>query len=471
MIFRSKLFRTHFAIAALSIFGFVFLGSWLVDLVAHNIESRRQHQPRQTAQLFVNLIEEFGRTDPVAGLKKLEKLQGGDNVVQFALLNEKGDLIYPKDTKLPANLSLPKESGHTVEIGGSPGRSPGLRIPGPPPPRAHIAKLNLDPARYLLVQFRPLPPPPGGRHLFPVTFVILALMVLLGIGVALLMIFRSLREHVHAADYVISELQKGNLKARFPVQRMDEIGEAKARFNAMADEIERLVERLRIAESSRNNLLQELAHDLRTPVASLRGILESVFDAVEMEPAVKELADLAHKEVDYMGCLVEDLLLLAQLSEPSYQPNQRPFDLAAVLEEEAESIRIRKGGAVALDLKIPESEALTNGDEHLCRRLVRNALENAFSYAKSKVEVIAAVEGGRVSVRIHDDGPGFDPAMLAKFGERRGQRMIKKSQGGRLSLGLGSVIMKSILSLHRGELRAENDPTGGALVSFSIPLN
>ncbi|MGZ3682814.1 MAG: sensor protein kdpD, partial [Bdellovibrionota bacterium] len=59
----------------------------------------------------------------------------------------------------------------------------------------------------------------------------------------------------------------------------------------------------------------------------------------------------------------------------------------------------------------------------------------------------------------------------AKFGERRGQRMIKKTQGGRLSLGLGSVIMKSVISLHRGELRAANVPGGGADVGFSIPIS
>src|SRR5262249_45941559 len=152
------------------------------------------------------------------------------------------------------------------------------------------------------------------------------IMVLVGIAVALLMIFRSLRDHVVSADHVISELQRGNLKARFPIERLDEIGAAKMRFNAMADEIERLVERLRSAESSRNNLLQELAHDLRTPVASLQSILESVFSMAKMEPDVAELAELARKEVEYMGHLVEDLLLLAQLSEPSYRPNTQAVD-------------------------------------------------------------------------------------------------------------------------------------------------
>jgi len=238
----------------------------------------------------------------------------------------------------------------------------------------------------------------------------------------------------------------------------------------MAEEIESLVERLRAAERSRNNLLQELAHDLRTPVASLQTIHESVFSSATMAPDVADLADLARKEVEYMGKLVEDLLLLAQLTEPHYQPNRHPVDLLAIVEEETDSLALRKGGGVEVAKSFEVEEALVRGDEHLFKRLVRNGLENAFSYAKSRVEVRAWREDGKLLVRISDDGPGFDPAMLPKFGERRGQRMIKKSQGGRLSLGLGSVIMKSVVTLHRGEIRASNAPSGGAVVEFGIPF-
>ena len=101
------------------------------------------------------------------------------------------------------------------------------------------------------------------------TTITMVVTVLVGIGFALFLIFRSLREHVETADRVISELQRGNLKARFPIKKNDEIGRAMERFNQMADQIEQLVERLRSAEASRNFLLQELTHDLRTPVGCI----------------------------------------------------------------------------------------------------------------------------------------------------------------------------------------------------------
>lgn len=468
----SKLFRTHFAIAAVSIFGCVFVGSWTLSFVVQSIEAlhEREHQrQRQPALLYANFIEEMGPEDALLGYRHLTRLQGPNDPIKFSLLDEKGRLLSEGET--PPLFPLPDKVHVSQDVDTSPPAKPGFSLwPAPPPPPAPytVMRLKYEPARYLLMKFRARSER-RGQQFFPLFLLVMSIMVLVGIAGALLMIFRSLREHVVAADHVITELHRGNLKARFPVARKDEIGSAMMRFNAMADEIERLVERLRSAESSRNNLLQELAHDLRTPVASLQSILESVFSAAVMEPDVAELAELARKEVDYMGHLVEDLLLLAQLSEPSYRPNRKAVDFLALLEEESDSIALRKDG-IALEKDFRVTEMLLGGDEHLFRRLVRNSLENAFSYAKKRVKVSAELtDAGVLRVAIQDDGPGFDADALAKFGERRGQRMIKKSQGGRLSLGLGSVIMKSVLTLHRGELRARNAPGGGALVEFELP--
>lgn len=474
----SRLFRTHFTIAAASILGCVFVGAWALSLVVQSIEAlhEREHQRgRQPPFLYVNFIEAMSPRDATEGLKRLRKLQGPNDPIRFSLLDEKGALLFPPEGDAPAIPALPAQLHAPLDV--NPNPPPPMHafsfFPAPPAPPAPyvVIRLNYQPARYLLMKFRPQRNENHGPRFFPLSVLVMIIMVLVGIAVALLVIFRGLREHVVAADRVITELQGGNLKARFPVSRKDDIGNAKMRFNAMADEIERLVERLRSAENSRNNLLQELAHDLRTPVASLGSILETVFSDAQMEPAVAELAELARKEVDYMGHLVEDLLLLAQLSEPSYQPNRKPVDFLALLEEESDSVAIRKEGRLRVEKSFPSREILVRGDEHLFRRLIRNALENASSYAKARVAVSAEVEGGsRIHVRVVDDGPGFDSEALAKFGERRGQRMIKKSQGGRLSLGLGSVIMKSVISLHRGELHAANVASGGAIVEFTLPL-
>lgn len=496
----SNLFRKHFAIAAVSVLGFVFAGSVLSTLF---IQRMIQNRTFQVPMFFVHVIEDMGNGDPVAGVKKVEGYQDGEMPFSFSVLDEAGKVIYGEGpaSALPA---LPVSVHETAQVGGK--NQFGL-------PEGFLVKLEHSPARYLYIHGRApakrafigrpqregLPPPPGGPGmmgpdgprphgpppggpgvlgglmrfppLFSLAFVTLVFTVLVGIGFALFLIFRSLREHVQTADRVISELQKGNLKARFPIAKNDEIGKAMIRFNQMADQIEQLVERVRSAEASRNFLLQELTHDLRTPVASMRSLLDTVFSSVKMDGEIEELAELAVKENDYIAQLVEDLLLLAQVSEPRYKPQQAKVDLVALIEEEGASLELRrKKENIQFRMESTEEEAFVAGDEQLLRRLVRNSLENAFSFASGKVTATLRKNGEKIAVRVEDDGPGFDPESLITFGERRNQRMVPKTKGGRLSIGLGSVIMKTVVLLHGGEIRASNTGEGGA-VDFILPIS
>jgi signal transduction histidine kinase len=481
----SNLFRKHFAIAAASVLSFVFFGSIASTLLIQRvIQSRSFRAPMS----FVHAIEDLGAGDPVAGVKKVEAYRDGELPFGFSILDESGESLYgPMPEKSLADL--PAKAHEAVAVGE--GRY-GV-------PEGFLVRLEHDPARYLYIYDKgvvsrpfpstrlkgkhfsrhPGPPRPPGilrmlriPPLFSLAFLALVLTVLVGIAFALFLIFRSLREHVETADHVISELQRGNLKARFPVKKNDEIGKAMNRFNQMADQIEQLVERLRKAEASRNLLLQDLTHDLRTPVASMRNLLETIFSRVEMSGGIRELSELAVKENDYIARLVEDLLLLAQVTEPKYKPRAGMVDILALVEEEGNSQELRRKGTVEFELDSSLEEALVAGDEQLLKRLVRNSLENAFSFARSKVRAsIAPAKAGFVSVTIEDDGPGFDADSLKNFGERRSKRVVAKNENGRLSLGLGSVIMKTVVLLHGGEIEAANREGGGGRVAFTLPLS
>jgi K+-sensing histidine kinase KdpD len=289
-----------------------------------------------------------------------------------------------------------------------------------------------------------------------------------------------MREKMTLVDNVIADLQRGNLKARFPIARMDEFGLAMSRFNQMADEIERLVERLRSVEKSRMSLLQDLAHDLRTPVASLKNLLVIIEkkNALSDQEIRSELLSLSRREVDYFERLVEDLLVLAQVSEPSYQTDQEPVSLIDLIEEESESIFARSEPdqkKVEIKNDMDPEQAKVMGDFHLLRRLFRNAMENAHSFAASTVNIrVSETSSHEIKVMIRDDGPGLSDAALKGFGERRVSRAIEKSKGNRLSVGLGSVIMKTVAELHRGKVSAQNqfDNSGksvGAEILIVLP--
>jgi signal transduction histidine kinase len=279
----------------------------------------------------------------------------------------------------------------------------------------------------------------------------------------------------------MDELHHGNLKARILVDRNDEIGQAMARFNRMTDEIERLVEHLQGVEKSRMVLLQELAHDLRTPVASLKNLVEVVQrkDAVLDSKLRRELLELAGKEIDYFERLVEDLLVLAQINEPNYQPEPQPIPIADILEEVAETVAHQFSGSVR-PIRFRKAGFAGNpqilGDVHLVRRMLRNALVNAYTHARTEVSAVLDFSfPGQVVVRIEDDGSGFTPEMLSAFGERRMGRTISKDKDGTLRAGLGAMILKKIARVHKGTVQATNreGPASeviGARVEISLPL-
>lgn len=221
---------------------------------------------------------------------------------------------------------------------------------------------------------------------------------------------------------------------------------------------------MRNVEKSRSKLIQELAHDLRTPVASLKSLIETLNlkgKSLSVETH-KEFLELSLKEVNYFERLVEDLLFLAQVTEPKYQMQKESVILASIIEDEAEDVAFRINQnqqkiELNLDLEEIKDEAIF-GDIHLLRRLFRNALENSFSFAKSKVRISAQYDKTKslFDIKIEDDGPGFSQESLLSFGERRVTRKLSQDINGRLSVGLGSVIMKAISDVHRGEIKVRN---------------
>jgi signal transduction histidine kinase len=280
--------------------------------------------------------------------------------------------------------------------------------------------------------------------------------------------FYFMRKKARLAASIISQLRDGDLSARFPLGRMDEIGLLMHEFNRMADEIQTLVETIRNSELGRMRRLQELAHDLRTPVASLKNLLETLQShRQQMEVgSQEELLNLSMKEVDYFQRLVEDLLFLAQVRDPKYAVVRTAVDLNDLLGDELEKMR---ANYPQIQVNLTGHVPPVKGDGHLLRRLFRNAFENAFSFARSRVNVRLESLGGKVKVRVSDDGPGFKDSMLSSFGEKHGTRFVSESPKGRLSVGLGSVIIKEVTSVHCGSVAVRNLPESGAELEITLP--
>jgi len=289
-----------------------------------------------------------------------------------------------------------------------------------------------------------------------VNSIILLVFLLLGFFFSFATVVILIRKAAREAARVIDEIKSGNLKSRITIGIRGGIAN---RFNEMADEIEKLVEQLRQAETIRTQILQELAHDLKTPVASLRGIVETLSDRRDRMSSeqIDDFLESATSETLYFSRLVEDLLFISGVSDPHYKASLQKIDLCDLLRE------------MKIEFQGP-SHAPILGEKILLTRLLRNGLENAFSFARTHVDVFVEKEENHWIIRIVDDGPGASPEEYANFGIKRKTRREKPVRTDRISIGMGSVIMRKIAQAYGGEvsLSPRKDSQPGAELKIRL---
>lgn len=311
-------------------------------------------------------------------------------------------------------------------------------------------------------RMRPPGPPEGALYILGL---ILTGSIAVGIGLSLFTLTFYQRRRAHQIAEVMDQLKSGDLKARIHVGQMDEAGLLMAKFNEMAAEIERLVTNIKEAESARTEILQELAHDLRTPVASMKNFLETLLyhDEKLTSEKRKNLLSLAGNEVNYFEKLVEDLLFLSGVRELPVT-KRKSVSLKNLVQMELD---ILDNPAVTTELDALEDFEVI-GDEHLLRRLVKNALTNALRHAKSHVVVTIKNQDSKTILSVQDDGKGLAPEELSTFGDKKFSRKFSNENKDHISIGLGAVIMKKIITLHDGSMSMQNK-TSGAEIKFVIP--
>jgi len=253
---------------------------------------------------------------------------------------------------------------------------------------------------------------------------------------------RPLSDLAAAAEAFGRGLPVPELGARGP----EEIRRVFAAFDRMRMRIERLL-------ADRQQILAALAHDLRTPLTSLRLRAEFVDDE-ETRRRILEAAD-------EIGRLTESALALLRAEADREPP--REIDLRALVESVAEDLA-GLGGAVEV---VPGPDVRVRGRLDPLRRALRNLVENALRYGRCARIRIEADRAG-VRVVIEDEGPGIPEAMLEKVFEPfvRLEESRSRETGGS---GLGLAIARTVARAHGGDVRLENRPEGGLRAVLTLP--
>lgn len=269
---------------------------------------------------------------------------------------------------------------------------------------------------------------------------------------------RPIRRLTDAAGRIV---RTGRTDERVTVGEDDDaLGELTRLFNAVLDRIEGLVTGMRGA-------LDNVSHDLRTPLTRLRGTAETALAAPpDLDRYREALADCV-EESDRVLVMLQTLMDISE-AESGAMPLQRtPIDLSEVAVRAVELYRdVAEAKDVTLELVGGPAPAV--GDWVRLEQVAANLLDNAVKYTPSggRVTVWTGIEADQPVLRVSDTGPGIPADELPRIWERlfRGDRS-RSARG----LGLGLSLVKAIVEAHRGRVTAESAPERGAIFSVVLP--
>ncbi len=282
----------------------------------------------------------------------------------------------------------------------------------------------------------------------------------------------ALTNRIHSLEQASRSLAAGQLSARVPVQGRDEIASLAAAFNQMATQLEAADQKQREVERLRSDLIAWVGHDLQTPLASIRAILEALADGIVDDPAsVQRYLQTAQRDVRSLSLLIDDLFQMAQIDAGGLKLDLTPNSLSDLISDTLESFSALAGRqGVTLEGSVsPEVDPVCM-DAPRIGRVLNNLVGNAIRHtpAGGRVQLRARRNGPRVEVSVIDSGEGIRPEDIPHIFERfyRGEKSRSRATGGS---GLGLAIARGIIEAHGGEIRLEDNPGGGTRFIFLIP--
>ncbi|MEJ2361639.1 MAG: ATP-binding protein [Gammaproteobacteria bacterium] len=296
-------------------------------------------------------------------------------------------------------------------------------------------------------------------------------------GLAGFVLFRHLTRRVQTLALGMEQFKQSDfqhsiqLPARFDGRPGDEIDQLGVTFREMSERIIQQVKQLQHSDTSRRELVANVSHDLRTPLASLQGYLETLALKAEQlsEEEKQRYINIAYQHSERLRKLISELFELSTLENQDARLHFEPFSMSELIQDVSQKFQLHaQEKNLVLTTHIPAQPAFVSADIGLIQRVLENLIENAIKYTPAGGQIgISLVHGNNgVATSISDTGQGIPESDLPHIFERFYRVDKHRDEDG---TGLGLAIAKRIIQLHNSSIDVASRPDSGTTFSFRLP--
>ena len=298
-------------------------------------------------------------------------------------------------------------------------------------------------------------------------FITLAGAMLIGL-VAIWLLTRNIRNTLK----VVRRFKEGDYQARIPDHQLADLEPLGETFNDMADTLVANIEELKSVETLRRELIANVSHDLRTPLAVIQGYVETLMmkEADLSAGERRQMLATTLKGTENLEQLIAQLFEYAKLEAKQISPEKEAFFISDLAQDIMQQYKVLADERdIKLQFDLPEELPLVFADISMVERILQNLLDNAlkFTPAGGDVKLALKADDEKVHISIADSGPGIPEAEQSHIFDRYyKQEPNKKSNKG---AGLGLAIVQKMLELHDAKITVSSRLNEGATFAFDLP--
>jgi signal transduction histidine kinase len=292
-------------------------------------------------------------------------------------------------------------------------------------------------------------------------------------------VFVLLSRRLHALSKAVEDFRRSNftepVSMDFSNEQGDEISRLGFAIEQMQRKISTQIQQSQQIDSQRRELFANISHDLRTPLTSMRGYLETLLLKTGTIPVNQQRTylEIALKQTVCLGKLINDLFELTKLESDNATPKLEIFPLSELVQDVIQKFDLlAQEKNVTIESNHTQSTFSTYADISLIDRVLTNLIENAIRHCSSGavIHLVLGQKDDRIIVQVNDTGIGIAPDKLPLIFNRLYQNGADTANGCHSGAGLGLAITKRIIELHGGTIGVESKLGIGTNFQFDLPM-